>query len=139
MITTAAVPGRPSPKLISRAQVEGMKAGAVVVDLSAEGGGNCAGIVAGETTQAGAVTLVAPLNVPSLLGQDASYLYSENQCHLLALFIKDNVVTLDWNDEILAKTVLTHAGKLGPGQAKPGALSDDAKKDSARTSAKTAA
>lgn len=115
VITTAAVPGKPSPKLISRSQVAGMKAGAVVVDLSAEGGGNCAGIVPGETTQIGQVTLVAPLNVPSLLGEDASHLYSENQYHLLALIMKDNVITIDWSDEILAKTVLTHAGKLGPG------------------------
>jgi len=54
---------------------------------------------------------VAPLNVPSLLGEDASDLYSKNQYNLLALMLKDNVVKIDWNDEILAKTVLTHAGE----------------------------
>ena len=117
IITTAAIPGKPSPKLISQAQVAGMKAGAVVVDLSAEGGGNCAGIVPGETARVGEVTLLAPLNVPSLLGEDASHLYAENLYHLLELIMKDNVIVLDWNDEILAKTVLTHAGKLGPGAA----------------------
>ena len=122
IITTAAIPGRPSPKLVSKKQVAGMKAGAVIVDLSAEGGGNCEDTVPGETTQVGQVTIVAPLNVPSLLGEDASELYAKNQYHLLALMMKDNVIKLDWDDEILAKTVLTHAGEL-----KDGAAKDDAK------------
>ena len=64
IITTAAIPGRPSPKLISKAQVAGMKAGAVIVDLSAEGGGNCEDTRPGETAEIGDVTIVAPLNVP---------------------------------------------------------------------------
>jgi NAD(P) transhydrogenase subunit alpha len=59
----------------------------------------------------GRVTLVAPLNVPSLLAEDASELYAKNQYNLLALFMKDNVIQIDWSDEILAKTVLTHAGE----------------------------
>ena len=111
IITTAAIPGRPSPKLISKAQVAGMKAGAVIVDLSAEGGGNCEDTQPGETTQIGQVTIVAPLNVPSLLGEDASELYAKNQYNLLALMMKDNIITIDWDDEVLAKTVLTHAGE----------------------------
>ena len=111
VITTAAIPGKASPKLISHAQVAGMKAGAVIVDLSAEGGGNCEDTQAGVTAQVGPVTIVAPLNVPALLAEDASALYAKNQYNLLALFIKDNVVTIDWTDEILAKTVLTHAGR----------------------------
>ena len=106
IITTAAIPGRPSPKLISNKQVSGMKAGAVIVDLSAEGGGNCEDTVPGQTTQIGQVTIVAPLNVPSLLGEDASELYAKNQYHLLALMMKDNVIKLDWDDEVLARTVL---------------------------------
>jgi NAD(P) transhydrogenase subunit alpha len=112
VITTAAIPGRPSPKLISKSQVAGMKAGAVIVDLSAEGGGNCEDTKPGETIEVGQVTIVAPLNVPSLLGEDASELYAKNQYNLLALMMKDNIVKIDWNDEILAKTVLTHAGKM---------------------------
>jgi NAD(P) transhydrogenase subunit alpha len=112
IITTAAIPGRPSPKLISKKQVAGMKAGAVIVDLSAEGGGNCEDTLPGETAQIGQVTIVAPLNVPSLLGEDASELYAKNQYNLLALMLKDNVIKLDWDDEILAKTALTHAGKI---------------------------
>ena len=89
-----------------------MKAGAVIVDLSAEGGGNCEDTQPGETTQVGGVTIVAPLNVPSLLGEDASELYAKNQYNLLALMMKDNIVTIDWTDEVLAKTALTHDGKL---------------------------
>jgi NAD(P) transhydrogenase subunit alpha len=112
IITTAAIPGRPSPKLISKSQVAGMKAGAVIVDLSAEGGGNCEDTQPGETAQVGLVTIVAPLNVPSLLAQDASELYAKNVAALLALMMKDNIITLNWDDEVLAKTVLTHDGKM---------------------------
>src|SRR6202167_5016748 len=112
IITTAAIPGRPSPKLISKSQVAGMKAGAVIVDLSAEGGGNCEDTQPGKTSQVGRVTIVAPLNAPSLLAEDASELYAKNQYNLLLLMMKDNIVTIDWNDEVLAKTALTHAGKL---------------------------
>ena len=112
IITTAAIPGKASPKLISRAQVAGMKSGAVIVDLSAEGGGNCEESQAGKTIQLGGVTIVAPLNVPSLLGADASELYAKNQFNLLALMMKDNIITIDWTDEVLARTALTHDGKL---------------------------
>jgi NAD(P) transhydrogenase subunit alpha len=111
IITTAAIPGKASPKLISHAQVAGMKAGSVIVDLSAEGGGNCEDTRPGETTRIGNVTIVAPLNVPSLLGEDASELYAKNQYNLLALIMKNNVIEIDWSDEVLAKTVLTHAGE----------------------------
>jgi NAD(P) transhydrogenase subunit alpha len=111
IVTTAAIPGKASPKLIDHAQVAGMKAGAVIVDLSAEGGGNCVDTQPGVTAQVGRVRIVAPLNVPSLLGEDASELYAKNQYNLLALMLKDNVVTIDWSDEILAKTVLTHDGQ----------------------------
>ena len=81
-----------------------MKSGAVIVDLSAEGGGNCEDTKPGETVEIGPVTIVAPLNVPSLLGADASELYAKNQYNLLALMLKDNVIKIDWEDEVLAKT-----------------------------------
>jgi H+-translocating NAD(P) transhydrogenase subunit alpha len=112
VVTTAAIPGRPSPKLISKAQVEGMKAGSVIVDLAAEGGGNCELTKPGETVQIGQVTIVAPLNVPSLLGEHASELYAKNQLNLLELFVKDGALKLDWSDEVLARTVLTHGGEI---------------------------
>ena len=120
VITTAAIPGKESPKLISKAQVAGMKAGAVIVDLSAEGGGNCEDTQPGETLQVGGVTIVAPLNVPSLLAADASELYAKNVFNLLALMLKDNVIEIDWTDEVLAQTALTHDGKrMDDAAAKP--------------------
>ena len=112
IITTAAIPGRPSPKLISKAQVDGMKAGAVIIDLAAEGGGNCEYTQPGETVQVGQVTIVAPLNVPSLLAEHASELYAKNQFNLLELMIKDKALALDWTDEVVAKTCLTHGGAI---------------------------
>jgi NAD(P) transhydrogenase subunit alpha len=118
IITTAAIPGRKSPKLIAHAQVTGMKSGAVNIDLSAEGGGNCEDSVPGECVNIGAVTILAPLNVPSMLGEDASTLLAKNQYNLLALMLKDNIIEIDWTDEIIAKTALTHAGKMAQQPAK---------------------
>jgi H+-translocating NAD(P) transhydrogenase subunit alpha len=112
IITTAAIPGRPSPKLISKAQVDGMKNGAVIVDLAAEGGGNCEYTKPGETVQVGQVTIVAPLNVPSLLAEHASELYAKNQYNLIELFVKDGAINIDWTDEVLAKSALTHGGEI---------------------------
>jgi len=112
IITTAAIPGRPSPKLISKAQVEGMKAGSVIIDLAAEGGGNCEYTQPGATVQVGQVTIVGPLNVPSLLGEHASELYAKNQYNLIELFLKDRAIKLDWEDEVIAKTALTHDGQI---------------------------
>jgi NAD(P) transhydrogenase subunit alpha len=133
VITTAAIPGKASPKLISRKQVAGMKAGAVIVDLSAEGGGNCEDTVPGETAHVGLVTIVAPLNVPSLLGEDASELYAKNQYHLLELIVKDNIITIDWTDEVVAKTCLTHAGKRTHDAPKPDPAGGDKPTPSAKT------
>ena len=112
VITTAAISGKPSPKLISKTQAAGMKIGSVIVDLSAEGGGNCEDTKPGATTRIGPVTIVAPLNVPSLLAQDASELYAKNVAALLELMLKDNIITLNWDDEVLAKTALTHEGLM---------------------------
>src|SRR5208283_3741179 len=88
------------------------------------GGGNCEDTEPGKTAQVGGVTIVAPLNVPSLIAQDASELYAHNQYNLLALMLKDNIIKIDWTDEVLAKTALTHDGKMSvvaekPAPAKP--------------------
>jgi NAD(P) transhydrogenase subunit alpha len=139
IITTAAIPGRRSPKLISKSQVAGMKAGAVIVDLSAEGGGNCEDTQPGQTALIGQVTIVAPFNVPSLLAQDASELYAKNVAALLALMMKDNIVTLNWDDEVLAKTVLTHEGKLRSDKSEHEAYpSNKADKSAAKATVKAA-
>lgn len=118
IITTAAIPGKASPKLISKAQVKGMKAGAVIVDLAADGGGNCDDSQPGETVRVGFVTIAAPLNVPSLLCEDASLLYAKNLQALLGLMLKDNVITIDWTDEVIAGTAVTHDGKKMQAPAK---------------------
>jgi H+-translocating NAD(P) transhydrogenase subunit alpha len=139
IITTAAIPGRPSPKLISKSQVAGMKPGAVIVDLSAEGGGNCEDTQPGATARIGQVTILAPLNVPSLLAQDASELYAKNVAALLALMMKDNIITLNWDDEVLAKTVLTHEGKMHSDKSEHEAYpSTKADKTKAKTTVKAA-
>ncbi|HEY1076277.1 MAG TPA: NAD(P) transhydrogenase subunit alpha [Fontimonas sp.] len=112
IITTAAIPGRPSPKLISKAQVDGMKNGAVIIDLAADGGGNTEYTQPGQSVQVGQVTINAPLNVPSLLAEHASELYAKNQYNLIELFVKDGAINIDWNDEVLAKSALTHGGEI---------------------------
>ena len=89
-----------------------MKHGAVIVDLAAEGGGNCEYTQPGETIRVGQVTIAAPLNVPSLLGEHASELYAKNLLNLLELLVKDQALALDWEDEVVAKTALTHAGEI---------------------------
>ena len=112
VITTAAIPGRPSPKIISEAQIMGMKPGAVIIDLAAEGGGNTPLTVPGETVEVGPATIVAPLNVPSRLAEHASELYARNLQNLVGLMVKDGELAIDWEDEILAGAVLTHAGEI---------------------------
>jgi H+-translocating NAD(P) transhydrogenase subunit alpha len=112
IITTAAIPGRPSPKLISKAQIEGMKAGAVIIDLAAEGGGNTELSRPGETVTVGSVTIAAPLNVPSMLAEHASELYAKNLLNFLELIVKDGQLNLNWYDDIVAGSVLTHAGEI---------------------------
>jgi H+-translocating NAD(P) transhydrogenase subunit alpha len=112
IITTAALPGRPAPKLISKDQVNGMKPGAVIVDLAADGGGNCEYTIPGETKRVGQITIVAPMNVPSLLGEHASELYAKNLFNLLELLIHNQELKPDWQDEVVAQTALTHAGQI---------------------------
>jgi len=107
----------------------------VIVDLSADGGGNCEDTVPGQTARVGQVTIVAPFNIPSLLSSDASDLYAKNQYNLLALLVKNNVIAIDWSDEVLAKTVLTHDGVLKneavPVAIKPSARAEPAVQTSA--------
>ena len=117
VITTAAIPGRPSPKIISKAMVESMKSGAVIVDLAAEGGGNCELSEPGSTTTAGEVTICAPLNVPSMLSEHASEMYARNLLNLMELFIKDGELTLDLEDDVIKGALLTHDGEVVNEQA----------------------
>lgn len=112
IVTTAAVPGRRAPRLIDAEQIAKMKQGAVIVDMAAEGGGNCEGTKAGETVQVGPAMIVGPVNLPSCLAEQASELYAKNVLNLLQQIIKDGKISLDMTDEVIAKTLLTHEGKI---------------------------
>lgn len=112
LICTAAIPGRAAPKIVSEDMVRGMKSGAVIVDLAAETGGNCALTTPGETIQVGDVVIHGPLNVPSSMAEHASEMYAKNLQNFLGLMLKDGALTLNWDDEILARSVVTHAGEI---------------------------
>lgn len=112
LITTAAIPGKRSPLIISAAMIASMKPGAVVVDMAAEGGGNCAGTEAGKTVKVGEVTIIGAVNLPAQMPVHASEMFSRNLYNFISPFIKDGVLTLDWRDEILAGACLTHDGQL---------------------------
>lgn len=112
VITTAAIPGRPAPKIVTRQMVENMKAGAVIVDLAAETGGNCELTRAGETVMQGSVKVVGPVNVPSRIAEHASEMYSRNLLNFITPWFKEGELAIDWNDEVYAKSVLTHDGEV---------------------------
>jgi H+-translocating NAD(P) transhydrogenase subunit alpha len=112
LITTAAIPGRAAPKIISDAMIRGMKPGSVVVDLAAESGGNCAFTEAGKTVDIDGVRIYGPVNVPATMPIHASEMYSKNLFNFLQLVVKDGALTLDWEDEILKGMVYTKDGAM---------------------------
>ena len=112
VITTAGVPGRPAPKIISQAVVETMKPGAVIVDIMAEMGGNCELSKPGENVVHNRVTIVGPKDIYSTLAIHASEMFAKNVINFLTPMIKDGELTLDWEDEVLSKSVVTRDGKV---------------------------
>ena len=112
IITTAAIPGRTSPRIISTAMVEGMRGGSVIVDLAAEGGGNCELTKADETVLHQGVKIYGPVNVPSMVGNHASEMYSKNLLNFLELLIQDGAINIDLEDEIIGGSLITHAGAI---------------------------
>jgi NAD(P) transhydrogenase subunit alpha len=113
VITTALVPGRRAPILITKEAVAAMRPGAVVVDLASEAGGNCELTVPGEvTTTANGVTIIGTYNLPGTMPTHASMLYSRNVFALLGALVKDGALHLDFADEIAKGTTLTHEGKI---------------------------
>ena len=112
VISTAAIPGKPSPKIISEQMVRDMKVGAVIVDLASEGGGNCELTQPGETVVIDhKVTITGPLNVPSQTPVHASEMYARNLFNLISPFITEaGELKLDFNDEVIAKSVLLCEG-----------------------------
>jgi NAD(P) transhydrogenase subunit alpha len=105
VVCTAAVPGRPAPKIVTAAMVAGMRPGSVIVDLAAETGGNCEATQPGQTIEVGGVTVAGPLNLASMGAVHASEMFARNVYNFVALFLKDGKLSFDWNDELLAKTV----------------------------------
>lgn len=107
VITTALVPGRPAPRLVTAAAVHGMKPGSVVIDMAGETGGNCELTAPGETIVVGGVTIASPLNLPSTMPEHASELYSKNLTALLDLLVHDRVLAPDYSDDIVALSCVT--------------------------------
>jgi len=110
IVCTAAVPGRPAPKIITAAMVAGMRPGSVIVDLAAETGGNCELTRPGENIESGGVVIAGPLNLASMGAVHASEMYARNVLNFVSLFVTEQAsgegaLALDWDDELLAKTV----------------------------------
>ncbi|MDQ4006839.1 MAG: NAD(P) transhydrogenase subunit alpha [Actinomycetota bacterium] len=111
LITTAAVPGRAAPMLVTRAMVERMRPGSVVVDLAAESGGNVEGAVAGEEMTVGNALVHGAANVPSQMAGPASRLYAQNVVNLVTLMTADGAFAPDFDDEVVVGCCVTHDGK----------------------------
>lgn len=112
VITTALIPGRPAPKLITEATVAGMRPGSVIVDLAAETGGNCELTEPGRVVVKAGVTIHGTLNLPSTMPTHASQMYARNVVELVKLLVKDGQLHLDFADEIVQGACVTHAGKV---------------------------
>ena len=112
IVSTAAIPGRPSPKIINRKMVEGMRGGSVIVDLAAEGGGNCELTEKGETILYSGIKIHGPENVPSMVGNHASELYAKNLQNFLELLIHEGEIKIDLEDEIINESLITYDGEI---------------------------
>ncbi|MGB4107209.1 MAG: Re/Si-specific NAD(P)(+) transhydrogenase subunit alpha [Alphaproteobacteria bacterium] len=112
VITTALIPGRPAPKLITESMVKSMKPGSVIIDLAVESGGNCALSKAGEVVNVNGVFILGHKNVPSRIAGNASALYAKNLLNLLTLIIKDKALAINWDDDIIKGIALTRDGAV---------------------------
>jgi NAD(P) transhydrogenase subunit alpha len=112
VITTALVPGRPAPRLVTKETVAGMRAGSVIVDLAAEAGGNCELSEADQVVVKHGVTIHGPTNLPATMPVHASQLYARNVTELLNELVKNGGLALDFDDEIVKGTCVTHAGEV---------------------------
>ncbi len=112
LITTAAIPGRAAPKIITDAMVARMKPGSVVVDMAAESGGNVEGTEAGKKVWSHDVLLIGPTHITSRMPIHASEMYAKNLFNFISPFIKDGTLALDWEDEVVTGSCLTHEGEI---------------------------
>jgi NAD(P) transhydrogenase subunit alpha len=112
-VTTAQIPGRPAPTLVTREMVESMRPGSVIVDLAAETGGNCELTKAGETVDHSGVVIIGPVNLPATLPTHASQMLSRNVLTFIQhLVTKEGALNIDLDDEITGAMALAHAGQL---------------------------
>jgi NAD(P) transhydrogenase subunit alpha len=112
IITTAQVPGKPAPILITKEMVAGMKPGSVIVDLAAESGGNCEYTKAAQVVREHGVTILGPRNLPASMPLDASRMFARNVANFILEITNDKGFTMDWKNEIFAGTCVTHAGEI---------------------------
>lgn len=113
VITTALVPGRPAPRLVTAEAVEGMKPGSVIIDLAGEAGGNCELTEPGQTVVRHEVKIVSPLNLPAQMAEHSSQLFARNVLALLELFVgEDGALKLDFDDEIIAGSCVVRDGEI---------------------------
>jgi NAD(P) transhydrogenase subunit alpha len=112
VVTTAAVPGKKAPILITKEMVQGMSPGSVIVDLAAERGGNCELTQAGESIEVGGVTIMGPMNLPATVPAHASQMYSKNITTFFLNIVKDGAINLDLEDEITRDTMVTRQGNV---------------------------
>ncbi len=112
LITTAAVPGKKAPVIVTRAMVEAMRPGSVVVDMAAEGGGNVEGTVAGKEMLVGGARVIGPVNLPARMPVHTSEMFAKNLLNFTSPMIADGVLSIDWSDDVIVGTALTHGGAL---------------------------
>ena len=112
VITTALIPGKEAPELITNSMVQDMKAGSIIVDLAAEAGGNCKLTKLNEIVIEHGVKIIGYADFPSKLSQDASNLYAKNLLNFVQLMVKEKKIEIDWEDEILKKSCVSYDGKV---------------------------
>jgi NAD(P) transhydrogenase subunit alpha len=119
IISTAQVPGKPAPRLITREMVADMKPGSVIVDLAAESGGNCELTQANQTVRQYGVTILGPTNLPATLPLDASRMFARNLSNFIQEITNENGFTMDWKNEIFAETCITLNGEVNQKRRTP--------------------
>ncbi|MCG8367002.1 MAG: Re/Si-specific NAD(P)(+) transhydrogenase subunit alpha [Pseudanabaenales cyanobacterium] len=113
VVTTAQIPGKKAPLIVTESMVDGMKAGSVIVDIAAEQGGNCAYTQPGrDICQPNGVIIMGPINLPASMAIQASQLYAKNLLALLKLLVNDSALQLNFEDDIIDSACITHAGKI---------------------------
>jgi NAD(P) transhydrogenase subunit alpha len=117
VITTAQIPGRPAPRLITAEAVRAMKPGSVVVDLAGESGGNCELTKFGEAVTVNGVTILSPVNLPAGVPLHSSQMYGRNVLTFVTHLLKDGALQVDLSDSITGPMCVTHAGELRTGKA----------------------